>query len=93
MLFSTTAALTRQIPLWLNIHGDLNCNHLSSGWNICYIHQRVQALADISRSSYVVTATQPMHRLQIRPIVHKSAQLDSTPYHSPKLHPGPCSKQ
>jgi len=32
---------------------------------------RVQALADISRSAlYVVIATKPVHRLQIRPIVH-----------------------
>ena len=27
-------------------------------------------LADISRSRYVAIATQPVHRLQIRPIVH-----------------------
>jgi len=33
-------------------------------------HERVQALADISRSSYAAMATKPMHRLQIRPIVH-----------------------
>jgi len=32
--------------------------------------QRVQALADISCSGYVVIATKPVHRLQIRPIVH-----------------------
>jgi len=32
--------------------------------------QRVQALADISRSGYVVIATKPVHRLQIRPTVH-----------------------
>ena len=32
--------------------------------------ERVQALADISRSRYVVIATKPVHRLQIRPIVH-----------------------
>jgi len=32
--------------------------------------ERVQALADISRSRCVVIATQPVHRLQIRPIVH-----------------------
>ena len=38
--------------------------------------QRVQALADILRSplyafaAYVVTTTKPVHRLQIRPIVH-----------------------
>jgi len=31
---------------------------------------RVQALADVSRSVYVVIATKPVHRLQIRPIVH-----------------------
>jgi len=47
-----------------------------------------QALADISRSRYVVIATEPVHRLQIRPIV---AQLGVIPYHSPKLRPGPCS--
>ena len=35
---------------------------------------------------YVVVATKPVHRLQIRPIVHKG-----TPYNSAKLHPGPCS--
>jgi len=40
--------------------------------------ERVQALADISCSGYVFIATKPMHRLEIRPIVHK-------------LHPGPCS--
>jgi len=32
--------------------------------------ERVQAVADISRSRYVAIATQPVHRLQIRPIVH-----------------------
>jgi len=30
----------------------------------------LQALADISRSAYAVIATKPVHRLQIRPIVH-----------------------
>jgi len=30
----------------------------------------IQAVADISRSGYVVTATKPMHRLKIYPIVH-----------------------
>jgi len=30
----------------------------------------VQALTDISRSGYVVIATKPVHRLQIRSIVH-----------------------
>jgi len=32
--------------------------------------ERVQALADISRSRYVALATQPVHRLQIRPTMH-----------------------
>jgi len=31
---------------------------------------RVQALAGISRSRYVAITTQPVHRLQIRRIVH-----------------------
>jgi len=33
-------------------------------------HERVQALADMSRSRYVFIATQRLHWLQIRPIVH-----------------------
>ena len=49
--------------------------------------ERVQTLADISRSLYAVIATKPVHRLQIRPIVHNWGH----PYHSPKLHLGPCS--
>ena len=32
--------------------------------------ERVQALADISRSGHVVTATKPVDRLHIRPILH-----------------------
>ena len=32
--------------------------------------ERLQALADISRSRYVVIATKPVHRLQIRQTVH-----------------------
>jgi len=32
--------------------------------------ERVQALANISRSRFVVITTQPVHRLQIHPIVH-----------------------
>jgi len=35
---------------------------------------------------YVVIATKPVHRLQIRPIVHN---YDPLPF--PSLHPGPCS--
>ena len=42
----------------------------------------IQALADILRSRYVVIATKPAHRLQIRPIVHKAPL---------QLHPGSCS--
>jgi len=49
--------------------------------------ERVQALADIWRSGYVVIATKPVHRLQIRPIVNNWG----TSYHSSKLHPGPYS--
>jgi len=44
--------------------------------------ERVQALADISRSRYVVLATKPVHRLHIRPTVHTGA---------PPIIPGPCS--
>jgi len=32
--------------------------------------ERVQALADFSRSRYIVIATKLVHRLQIHPIVH-----------------------
>jgi len=32
--------------------------------------ERVQALADISHSGYSVTATKPLHSLQIRPMLH-----------------------
>ena len=35
--------------------------------------QRAQPLADILHSRYVITATQPVHRLQIRPIVQNYA--------------------
>ena len=37
----------------------------------------------------VAIATQPVHRLQIRPIVHCTTR--GIPYHSPNLHPGPCN--
>ena len=59
--------------------------------------QRIQALADISRSvlyafavykaislrTCVVIATKPVHRLQIR-----QCTIRGHHYHSPKLHPG-----
>jgi len=38
---------------------------------------------------YVVIATKPVQRLQIRQ--PNGAQLEGTPYQFPKLHPGPCS--
>jgi len=50
--------------------------------------ERVQALADISRSALCC------HSNETRaPITNpsNSAQLKGTPYHSPKLHPGPCN--
>jgi len=37
----------------------------------------------------VAIATQLVHRLQIRPIVHNYGGI---PYHSPRLHPGPCNR-
>jgi len=37
---------------------------------MCSNNKAVQALADISPSRYVAIATQPVHRLQIRPLVH-----------------------
>jgi len=49
---------------------------------------RVRALADIARSVLCC------HSNKTRaPISNpsNSAQLEGTPYHSPKLHPGPCS--
>jgi len=41
---------------------------------------------DISRSGYADIVTKPVHATP-----PKSAQLESTPCHSPKLHPGLCS--
>ena len=45
-------------------------------WYVCFV--------------YVVIATKPVHRA---PIANppNNAQSGGTPYHSPKLHPGPCS--
>ena len=40
---------------------------------------RVQALADISRSRYVAIATQPVHQLQIRPVVPNRAASTTPP--------------
>jgi len=41
--------------------------------------QRVHDFADISRSRYVVIATKPVHRLQIRPTVHNYGTLPTIP--------------
>ena len=63
--------------------------------------ERVQALADIRNRrythlecirlkltyAYVVIATNPVHQLQIRPILHNQ----KAPLPFPKLHPGLCS--
>jgi len=42
--------------------------------------ERVQALGDISRSVYVVIATQPVHDV---PITNPPNSAQGTPYHSP----------
>jgi len=47
--------------------------------------ERVQALADISRSRYVVNET----RALIANLPNSGGSGHH--YHSPKLHPGPCS--
>jgi len=47
-------------------------------------HEWVQALADVLRSSCVVIATKPVHKLQICPTVHNLG-------HPLPLHAGPCS--
>jgi len=49
--------------------------------------ERVQALADISRSALCCRSNET-RAPSANP--HNSAQLDGTPYHSSKLHPGPC---
>jgi len=62
----------------------------------------MQALVDISRSSLYASAVYraiSLHTCMLRPgnetrapIANSPniAQLEGTPYHSPKLHPGPC---
>ena len=64
--------------------------------------ERVQALAGISRSALYAFPVYKAISLHIRICCHSSetralianapnsAQLEGTPYHSPKLHPGPC---
>jgi len=42
----------------------------------------------LPRITSAAIAMQPVHRLQIRPIVHNYGGI---PYHSSKLHPSPCN--
>jgi len=59
----------------------------------CHCVRRTVGLADyrwaLPRISSVAIATQPVHRLQIRPIVHNRFHCP-LPLQSAKLHPGPC---
>ena len=61
---------------------------MRSAWHCV---RRAVGLADyrwaLPRVSSVAIAMQPVHRLQIRPIVQQPGGI---PYHS-KLHPGPCN--
>jgi len=66
------------VRLWLSF---LTCDY------DCTI-QRVQALADISRSAPCCHSNESHAPIANPP---NSAQLDRTPYHPPKLHPDPCS--
>jgi len=50
--------------------------------------ERVQALADISRSALCCNSNETRAPISNPP---NSTQLQGTPYHSPKLHPGLCS--
>ena len=50
--------------------------------------QGEQALADISRSVLYCHSNETRAPIANPP---NSAQLEGTPYHSPKLHLGPCS--
>ena len=61
-----TTYIAYQNPQWGHQTSDGILQHLRTKTGI----EPVQALGDISRSGYVVTATKPVHLLQIRPIVH-----------------------
>ena len=50
--------------------------------------EHVQALADISRSALFCCSNETRALIVNPP---NSAQLKGSPYHSPNLHPGPCS--
>jgi len=64
---------------------------LWSKYNIITINKAYSdykhVLANILRSHFVAIATQPVHRLQIRPILHNYGAFPTTP----KLHLGPCN--
>ena len=52
--------------------------------------ERVQALADISRSAlcqYIVTTTKPVHRLQICPVVNNWGASPTVAFPKLSLHP------
>jgi len=70
------------------IHANFRQNILMKNIEKNYAKSEYKhVLTNISSSRYVAIAMQPVHRLQIRPIVHNYGH----PYHSPKLHPGPCN--
>jgi len=58
--------------------------------NISSAHERVQALADMSGSSLCCHSNKARAPIAIANLPY-IAQLDGTPYHSLKLHLGPCS--
>jgi len=47
--------------------------------------ERVQALTDVSRSALCC------HSNETRVLIVNQCTTRGNPYHSPKLHPGPCS--
>ena len=67
----------------------------SSAFNVSCVNSTNQAYSEYKHSltfrvrRYVVIATKPVRAPIANPPIR--AQLDGTPYHSPKLHPGPCS--
>ena len=63
------------------------CRNLKSSPKITSI-ERVRALADISRLGLCCHSNETRAPIANPP---NNAQLEGTPYHSPKLHPGPCS--
>jgi len=83
--------------LYFCIWNSLSC-HITSSPSSKPVHiaaterkpgiELVQAPADISRSTLCCHSNET--RAPIANL-HKSAQLEGTPYHSSNLHPGPCS--